>query len=99
MQQIGAGSAFLALLLMLSQLAAALMPLTIVFSHTLSKRILTGVAIEQGFLMFRPGQQLVRMLAVNLDKQLAELTKLRKRDGGTVNKTAGAPVGTDDAAK
>ena len=52
LQQVGAGCAFLALLLMLGQLAAALMPLAVVFSHTLSKRILTGITIEQRFLVF-----------------------------------------------
>jgi hypothetical protein len=47
-----------------------------VLGHTLSKRILTGIAIEQRFLVFGFGQQLVRMLAVDLDQQLAQLAKL-----------------------
>ncbi len=61
LQQIGAGGALLALLLMLGQLAAALVPLAIVLGHTLSKRILTGIAVEQRFLVFGFGQQLVGM--------------------------------------
>ncbi|MNW14112.1 hypothetical protein D3C71_2122470 [compost metagenome] len=44
-QQFGARRALLTLLLMLCQFAAALMPLTIVFSHQLSERVLTGIAI------------------------------------------------------
>ncbi|WP_336107499.1 DNA repair protein RecN [Klebsiella pneumoniae] len=61
LQQIGAGGALLALMLMLGQLAAALVPLAIVLGHTLSKRILTGIAVEQRFLVFGFGQQLVGM--------------------------------------
>ncbi len=39
------------------------------------------------------------MLAVDLDKQLAQLAKLRKRHGGAVDETAGAAVSADHAAK
>ncbi|SAJ18573.1 Uncharacterised protein [Enterobacter cloacae] len=51
-QQLGARGTLLALLLMLRKFAAALMPLTIVLRHELSKRVLTCVAIKQGFLLF-----------------------------------------------
>jgi hypothetical protein len=87
------------LLLMLGQLAAALVPLAIVLCHKLSKRILTGIAIEQRFLVFGFGQQLVRMLAVDLDQQLAQLAKLGERDGRAVDKAARAAVAADHAAK
>jgi hypothetical protein len=70
-----------------------------VLGHTLSKRILTGIAIEQRFLVFGFGQQLVRMLAVDLDQQLAQLAKLGERDGGAVDKAARAAVSADHAAK
>ena len=99
LQQIGAGGALLALLLMLGQLAAALVPLAIVLGHTLSKRILTGIAVEQRFLVFGFGQQLVGMLAVDLDQQLAQLAQLRERDGGAVDEAARAAVGADHPAK
>ena len=46
LQQLGACGTLLALLLMLSQLAATLVPLAIVFCHQLSKCILTCIAIE-----------------------------------------------------
>jgi hypothetical protein len=50
-------------------------------------------------LVFGFGQQLVRMLAVDLDQQLAQLAQLRERDGGAVDKAARAAVGADHAAK
>ena len=99
LQQIGTGSALLALLLMLGQLAAALVPLAIVLGHALSEHILTGIAVEQGFLVFGFGQQLVGMLAMDLDQQLAQLAQLRERDGGAVDKAARAAVGADHATK
>ena len=95
LQQIGAGGT----LLMLGQLAAALVPLAIVLGHTLSERILTGIAVEQRFLVFGFGQQLVRMLAMDLDQQLAQLAQLRERDGGAVDEAARAAVGADHPAK
>ena len=84
---------------MLGQLAAALVPLAIVLGHTLSKRILTGIAVEQRFLVFGFGQQLVGMLAMDLDQQLAQLAQLRERDGGAVDEAARAAVGADHPAK
>jgi hypothetical protein len=39
------------------------------------------------------------VLAVDLDKQLAQLAKLGERDGGAVDKAARAAVGADHAAK
>ena len=51
-QQLRTRGALLALLLMLSQLPAALMPQTVVFCHELSKRVLTRIAIKQCFLLF-----------------------------------------------
>ena len=51
-QQLRTRGALLALLLMLSQLPAALMPQTVVFSHELSKCVLTRIAIKQCFLLF-----------------------------------------------
>ncbi len=41
--------------------------------------------------MFGFGQQLVGMLAVDLDQQLAQLAQLRERDGGAVDEAARAP--------
>jgi hypothetical protein len=41
----------------------------------------------------------VRVLAVDLDKQLAQLAKLGKRDGRAVDKAARAAVAADHAAK
>ena len=99
LQQIGAGGTLLALLLMLGQLAAALVPLAIVLCHALSERILTGIAVEQRFLVFGFGQQLVRMLAMDLDQQLAQFAQLRERDGGAVDEAARAAVGADHPAK
>ncbi len=49
--------------------------------------------------MFGFGQQLVGMLAVDLDQQLAQLAQLRERDGGAVDEAARAAVGADHPAK
>ena len=38
--------------------------------------------------MFRLHQLLVRVLTVDLDKQLTQLTQLRQRHGGAVDKAA-----------
>jgi len=99
LQQIGAGGALLALLLVQGQLAATLVPLAVMLGHALSERILTGIAVEQRFLVFGFGQQLVRMLAVDLDQQLAQFAQLRERDGGTVDKAARAAVSADHPTK
>lgn len=49
--------------------------------------------------MFGFGQQLVGMLAVDLDQQLAQLAQLREWDGGAVDEAARAAVGADHPAK
>ena len=84
---------------MQGQLAATLVPLAVMLGHALSERILTGIAVEQRFLVFGFGQQLVRMLAVDLDQQLAQLAQLRERDGGAVDKAARAAVSADHPTK
>ncbi len=98
-QQLGAGAALLALLLMLGQLAAAVVPQAIVLCHLLEQGIFTGIAIEQGFLVIGFGQQLVGVLAVDLNKKLAQLTQLGERHRRAVDKAAGAAVAADDAAQ
>ena len=87
-QQLRTGGALLALLLVLSELAAALMPLAIVLRHKLSKRVLTRITIQQRFLLFGFNELLMRVLTVDLDKQLAEFTKLGERDRRAVDKAA-----------
>ena len=98
-QQFRTGCSLLTLLLMLSEFTAALMPLAIVFRHKLSKRVLTCVAIKKGLLLLGFNQLLMRVLTVDLDKQLAKLAKLGKGDRCTVDKTAGTTVAADDAAE
>ena len=75
-QQLRTRGALLALLLVLGELAAALMPLAVVLRHKLSKRVLTRIAIKQGFLLFWFDELLMRVLTVDLDKQLAEFAEL-----------------------
>ena len=75
------------------------MPLAVVLRHKLSKRVLTRIAIKQGFLLFWFDELLMRVLTVDLDKQLAEFAELGERDCRAVDKASGAPVAADHAAK
>ena len=56
LQQVCAGGALLALLLMLRQLPAALVPLAVAPPPALGKRLLTGITLKQRFLMFGFGE-------------------------------------------
>ncbi len=85
-QQLRTGGTLLALLLMLGKFPAALMPLAIVLSHQLSKRVLTRIAVQQRFLLFGFNQLLMRVLTVDLDKQLAKFAQLGKRNRRAVDK-------------
>jgi hypothetical protein len=67
-QKLSTGCTFLALLLVLGKLTAALMPLAIVLRHALSKCVLTCIAIKQRFLLLRFNELLVRVLAVDLNE-------------------------------
>jgi hypothetical protein len=98
LQQIGAGGALLALLLMLGQLAATLVPLAIMLGHALSERILTGIAVEQRFWC----SGLVNSWCACwpwIWISSWPSSRSCERDGGAVDKAARAAVGADHAAK
>ncbi len=73
LQQLTAGFPLLRLLLMLRQRAAALVPCLIGCPHLNEQVVMTGVGIQQVLLMIGFEQQLMGMLTVDLDQQLAQI--------------------------
>ena len=68
LQQLAAGFALLRLLLMQCQGAAALMPGLIAGAHLLQQIVVTGIGIQQMFLVVWFEQKLMGMLAVDLNQ-------------------------------
>src|SRR5690606_5552346 len=56
-----------------------------------------AVRVEQRTLVRAVEQRLMRVLAVNVDEQRADLLQVRERDGLVVRERAGAAVAADDA--
>ncbi len=88
LQQFATRLALLRQLLMLRQIATALMPGLIVAAHLAQQIVMAGVGVKQVFLMVGFKQQLVSVLAVDLNQQLAQIPQLRQRHRGTVDKAA-----------
>ena len=84
---------------MVRQLAAALMPALVGLAHRCQQGGFVGVGVEQRFLVLRLEQQLMGVLTVDLDQALPQLTQLRQRHGGAVDKAARTAVGVDHPAQ
>ena len=84
-EQLATGLALLLLGLEASQLVLQLAPALIVFAHLAKEQGMTGVTVEQGKLIVGAQQQLVGVLAVHVNQQLAQALELGQRHGHAVD--------------
>ncbi|MNJ19966.1 hypothetical protein D3C77_142920 [compost metagenome] len=75
------------------ELVLQLAPQLIVLAHLIEQQVVTGIAIQQGELIVGFEQQLMRVLAVNVDQQLTQALELHQGDGDAVDVAARAPLG------